>query len=221
MTLWLTLRHTWVYSLHSIQDIEDICLILEGWTMLKLLNQIGEICVPLSITRQMQVHAISLKVRFADKYTHKYECNTNKTIKPKIVLVYVIVRAILRKLALAWWEARCCGTSSRFRDFLCLLMMGATGKYMDGSEKHKGCQWHINSVKLYTTLLGLLGMLWPWTWAMKDRMSLVVCSALKTWCCPLWIGGRWNFVEVLCRRSVRYCSNMSPEPPTGKKHNLL
>lgn len=57
-----------------------------------------------------------------------------------------------------------------------------------------------------------LGMFRPWTWAIKDRMSLVVCSALKTWCRPLWMGGRWHLVVVLWRSWVRYWSNMSFEP---------
>lgn len=69
-------------------------------------------------------------------------------------------------------------------------------------------------------LLDSLGMFRPWTWAMKDRMSLVVCSALKTWCCPLWMGGRWHLVVVLWRSWVRYWSNTSLEP-SGIKHTPL
>lgn len=55
-------------------------------------------------------------------------------------------------------------------------------------------------------------MLRPWTWAMKDRMSLVVCSALNTWWCPLWMGGRWDLLVVLWRSWLRYWSNWSFEP---------
>lgn len=69
-------------------------------------------------------------------------------------------------------------------------------------------------------LFNSLGMFRPWTWAMKDRMSLVVCSALKTWCCPLWMGGRWHLVVVLWRSWVRYWSNTSLEP-SGIKHTPL
>lgn len=69
-----------------------------------------------------------------------------------------------------------------------------------------------------------LGTLWPWTWAMKDRMSLVVCSALNTWCCPLWMGGRWLLASVLCRSWVRYWSNRSllvlPTETATEKHTI-
>ena len=56
-------------------------------------------------------------------------------------------------------------------------------------------------------------MLMPWTWAMSDRMSLVVCSALNTWCCPPWSGGRWLLEVVLWSSRVRYWSRPPWERP--------
>lgn len=61
----------------------------------------------------------------------------------------------------------------------------------------------------------------PWTWAIKDRMSLVVCSALKTWCCPLWMGGRWNFCVVLWSNWVRYWSSLSWQTSRIKEINSM
>lgn len=48
-------------SLHSIEDIEDICLVLKGWTMLYLIDQISKVCVPMRIMWQVQVNTISLE----------------------------------------------------------------------------------------------------------------------------------------------------------------
>jgi len=58
-------------SLHSIEDIEDIRLVLKGWTLLQLIDQIGKVCVPMRIMWQVQVNAISLECLQIKPHTHQ------------------------------------------------------------------------------------------------------------------------------------------------------